>query len=299
MKLRKSKNIAVAFSGGAALGIAHIGVLKAFEEYKIKPNFVSGTSAGAVAAAFYARGFSASEIEDLALSIDKKQTLKLFAPTLNKGGLIDGKNICDFIRHYLGDVNIEDLPIKYIAVSVNLQNGDILYINQGNLISAIRASISIPGVFLPYEANNTFLIDGGLRTNLPLHVLRSFDPDYLIGINVLKTKQLKLGGTFVKINNDNTDEKSRDENFFYKIAEAIKTGNFNRQMQIPRLTKIGYLSLKILLSELSNKEIELTNPDMNIEVDVSHIKLWEFWKAKEMIRIGYEAAKESIVRSLK
>lgn len=280
--------IALALSGGAALGLAHIGALKAFEEHGIKPDILSGTSAGSIIGAMYAAGLPVEQIERIATSIDRKKTFQLLSPSIPRGGLMDPKNFVHFMEEILGkDTLIEDLKIPFVAVTVDFRNGDVLYINRGKVVDAIRASISIPGVFKPLEANNTLLVDGGLRENLPLRVLRNYAYDTLIGVNVLKIKQLKMDGFLTRINRNEPLEKKESENFFQRISEAIKQGNLNRLNNLPRLTYVGFQSLLILMSELSNKEIQVCRPDLVVHLDVSHIRLWEFWRAKELIDIGY------------
>jgi len=102
--------VAVALSGGGALGLAHVGALKALEEFNVKPAFLSGTSAGSIIGAFYARGLSISEIEDIVLSIDRKKTFSLLSPSIPQGGLIDPKNFVSFMENIIGkDTLIEDL----------------------------------------------------------------------------------------------------------------------------------------------------------------------------------------------
>ncbi len=298
-KKQKIEKCGIALSGGAALGISHIGVLKALEEYNIKPAVLAGTSAGALIGGMYAKGLSIKEMEAIARSIDRKKTVQLLSPKIQRGGLLDGQNFLEFLIDKVGEVNIEDLPLKFIAVAVDFKNGDILYINQGQLVHAIRASISIPGVFMPFHANNTLLVDGGVRVNLPLRVIKEFEHDFLLGVNVLKTKHLNLEGHFTRVDRDQVISDSDKNNFFKRIADIVNIGISQQKIQLPRLTSAGYQALKILLTELSNREIEINQPDLVIDVDVSHIKLWEFWQAKELIEIGYESARSQLANYFK
>lgn len=286
---------AVALSGGAALGLAHVGVLKALEEFNIRPAFLAGTSAGSIIGAFYARGLSVSEIEDIALSIDRKKTFSLLSPSIPQGGLMDPKNVTAFLENIVGkDTLIEDLKIPFIAVSVDFRNGNILYLDRGRLVDAIRASISIPGVFKPFEANGTLLVDGGLRENLPLSALKKFNYDTLIGVNVLKTPQLKLAGLYAPITPTAKTPVEKGDSFFDRITNAIQIARQNHLNHLPRLTYIGYQSMLILLTELSNKEIQINNPALVLQIDMSTFQLWEFWRGKEAIETGYREACEQL-----
>lgn len=280
--------VAIALSGGAALGLAHVGALKALEKFGVKPDFLSGTSAGSIVGAMYARGLSIAEIEDIVLSIDRKKTIQLLSPSIPRGGLMDPKNFVTFMEKIVGkNTLIEDLEIPFVAVTVDFRNGNILYIDRGRLVDAIRSSISIPGVFTPLEANETLLVDGGLRENLPLSALKKFDFDTMIGVNVLKTPQLKFRGLYTSINLSKEVRSDKSDTFFDRITNAIHIGRFNRLNHLPRLTYIGYQSILILMTELSNKEIQICNPDLVLQLNLSKLQLWEFWRGREAIEIGY------------
>lgn len=286
--------VALALSGGGALGLAHVGALKALEERQIRPSFLAGTSAGSIIGALYARGLSVSEIEDIVQSIDRKKTIYLLPPSLPLGGLMDTKNFMSFMEGLVGkETLIEDLEIPFVAVTVDFRNGNILYLNKGRLVDAVRASISIPGVFKPLKANGSLLVDGGLRENLPLRALKSFDYDTLIGVNVLKTPKLKMEGLYTEIKTDKLNYKPENgaDNFFERILNAIQINKLKKLDHLPRLTYVGYQSILILLSELSNKEILACNPDLVLEIDMSSFNLWEFWRGKEAIDVGYNDAR--------
>jgi NTE family protein len=287
--------VAIALSGGGALGLAHVGALKVFEENDITPKFVSGTSAGSIVGALYASGMSVAEIEKIVLSVDRKKTFQLLAPSLPRGGIIEPNEFVAFMEDIVGkDTMIEDLALPFVAVAVDFRNGNILYLDRGRVVDAIRASISIPGVFKPMEANGTLLVDGGLRENLPLSALKNFNYDTLIGVNVLKTTELKLDGIFTPISAKNKYEKDEPDNFFERIVEALQMRISNRLNHLPRLTYVGYQSILIMMTELSNKEIQICNPDLVLHLNLSKIQPWEFWRGKEAIEIGYRESTEQL-----
>jgi len=287
--------VAVALSGGGALGLAHVGALKALEEANVKPAFLSGTSAGSIIGAFYARGLSISEIEDIVLSIDRKKTFSLLSPSIPQGGLIDPKNFVSFMENIIGkDTLIEDLNIPFVAVTVDFRNGNILYLDHGRLMDAIRSSISIPGVFKPVKANGTLLVDGGLRENLPLSALKKFNYDTLIGVNVLKTPQLKFEGLYAPIIPTKEIPENKGDTFFERITNVLQIARQNHLNHLPRLTYIGYQSLLILMTELSNKEIQMCKPDLVLQLNLSKLQLWEFWRGREAMEIGYRESHEQL-----
>ncbi|MCF7884933.1 MAG: patatin-like phospholipase family protein [Candidatus Marinimicrobia bacterium] len=293
---RKPIKIGLALSGGAALGLSHIGCLKAFEEADIKPAVISGTSAGAIIGGMYCSGMSIEEIEEIALSIDRMKTFNLFTPTIKRGALIKDDNILNFFREHLGDTKIEDLDIPFVAVSVDIESGETVYMNKGSLIGAIRASISIPGIFPPFISNNRLLVDGGLRSNLPLEVLNSYDLDRIVGVNVLKNSQLKMKSCYDTIDLQNLPTEENEHNILEKINKVVR-GDKKNQFQFPPLMKSLFNSLQILLAESSQREIEIVQPDLVINIDVSDFQLWEFWEARKLINIGYKTTKEILQKS--
>ena len=294
----KKMKIALALSGGAALGLSHIGSLKAFEEAGIYPSVISGTSAGAIIGGMYCSGMDIKEIEEIALSVDRIKTINLFTPTIQRGALIKDDNILKFFRKYFGDKKIEDLEMPFVAVSVDINTGEIVYINEGSLVGAVRASISIPGIFPPLISKDRLLVDGGIRSNLPLEVLKAYNPDKIVGINVLKNSRFKMNSCYDTIELNSLENNEKDNNIIEKISNVMQ-GKSQNKIQFPPLVKSVFNSLQILLAESSQREIEIVNPDLVINVDVSAFRLWEFWEAEKMIDIGYHATQEVLTNNEK
>ena len=286
---KNEDSIGIALGGGGALGLAHIGVIKALEEYGLDPAVISGTSAGAIIGGMYCKGIEINKIEEIANSINRIKTLNLFSPKLQKGGIIDDENIINFLEEYMGETRIEDLEKKFVTVSVDINSGDIIYINEGSLVAAIRASISIPGIFLPYKSNGKLYVDGGLRSNLPLKVLDNYDPDHTIGVNVLKNSKISMQSHYSTIELKSEAERNGSPNFIDKINQYMNSEkNNNDNTSIPPLIRSLFNSIQILLAETSQKEIEIVDPELVIDIDVSKFHMWEFWKSEEIINIGYQ-----------
>ena len=182
---KKNTKIGIAFGGGGTRGFAHIGVIKAFEEYGIKPtdfSFIAGTSAGSIIGAFYAAGYTYDNIIKIAKTINESEirTSKIpFMPSRTDG-------IQDLIRRYIGDKNIEDLPIPYAAVACDIKSTKEIIINKGNLAKAVAGSCAVPGIFVPVEFGKYHLCDGGLKNTIPTSVPKRFGCDYVIGVDVNK-----------------------------------------------------------------------------------------------------------------
>jgi len=212
---KTTPKIGLVLSGGGARGLAHIGVLKALEELKIPIDYMAGTSMGAVVGGLYASGMSTEEMETIVLKtdwedmlrdrpsrrrlpyrrkVDELSFLMDFEVGLNSwnfqlpSGLISGQKLQFFLQTKLLPVtfikNYLELPIPFFAVATDLETGGMVVMKKGNLARSIRASMSVPGVFTPVKIGNRFLVDGGLRSNLPVEVVEDMGADIVIAVNV-------------------------------------------------------------------------------------------------------------------
>lgn len=180
----KKPKIALVLSGGGTRGFAHLGAIKAFEEYGLKFDFVSGTSAGSLVGAFYASGMKFEDMLNIARKIDEKdiRTSKLvFVPSKTDG-------IEKVITDNLGNINIEDLQIPFTATAVDLKSTDEICLTKGNLAKAVAASCCVPAIFQPVEHNNRILCDGGLRNTMPADIPKIFGCDYVVAVDVNKSR---------------------------------------------------------------------------------------------------------------
>ena len=177
------KNIGLALGSGSARGWAHIGVIRALAEAGIEIKYVAGTSIGSLVGAAFALN-KTDVLEDFARQLDWKQIVSFMDVTFPRSGLIDGEKVTDFFRSHVQEINIEELSLPYCAVATELTTGREVVLNGGDLIDAIRASISVPGIFTPVKKNDGFLIDGGLVNPVPVSVVRNMGADYVIAIDL-------------------------------------------------------------------------------------------------------------------
>ena len=181
---KKKVKMGLALGGGGARGFAHLGAIKAFEEYGLKFDYVAGTSVGSLVGAFYAAGYSFDQIFKIAKNIqikDIKSNKILFMPSKTDG-------IEEIITQNLGDINIEDLPLPYSAVAVDIKSTNEVCLTKGNLAKAVAGSCCVPGIFQPVAFDNFLLCDGGLHNTLPADVPRLFDCDYVVAVDVNKSR---------------------------------------------------------------------------------------------------------------
>lgn len=189
---RKIK-VGIAFGGGGTRGFSHLGAIKAFEEFGIKFDYVAGTSAGSLVGAFYAAGYSFKEMYNIIKNIKEKDIRKNLIPfTTSK---IDG--VGDIIINNLGDINIEDLKIPFSAVAVDIKSTKEMCISKGNLAKAVMGSCAVPGVFQPVVYDDMILCDGGLQNTIPADIPRYYGCDYVVSIDVNKSRTYGTDSTKV------------------------------------------------------------------------------------------------------
>jgi NTE family protein len=176
-----NSSIGIALGGGGARGIAHIGVLRAFEENDIKISHISGTSIGALVASYYAYGKSIDDIKDIGEALNFTSVIGL---SLHKKGLFSTRSIEKMIIRDLGDVNIEDAKIPLAICATDISTGEQVILDRGNLAKAVSASTAVPGIFIPVEIDNKSLVDGGISENVPISLLDKMGAGFTIGVNL-------------------------------------------------------------------------------------------------------------------
>ena len=297
------KNIGLALGSGSARGWAHIGVIRALAEAGIEIRCIAGTSIGSLVGAAFALN-KIDVLEDFARQLDWKQIVSFLDVTFPRSGLIDGEKITDFFRGHVREINIEELPLSYCAVATDLATGRELVLNKGDLIEAIRASISVPGIFTPVKKNSGFLVDGGLVNPVPVSAARNMGADYVIAVD---------------LNHDIVDKRSAAgiASVYSSVASVVVqppipkwriaqdlTNRFNefnspalsqvRQWlhkdPVPSIFDVLTTSINIMESQITATRLATDSPDLLIQPKLGNIRFLEFHRAEEAITEGYREA---------
>lgn len=173
--------IGLALSGGAARGIAHIGVLMYLEERGVKPCCIAGTSAGSIVGALYCSGKNIDQIKENIAKMSWKELIKI---TIPRKGLINSSRLLEVIKEQIGEITFEELEIPLIVNAVDLINGEEVVFEEGPVAEAVYASCAIPGIFTPVKWKGRLLVDGGLLDNVPAALMKNRGIDYIIAVNV-------------------------------------------------------------------------------------------------------------------
>ncbi len=221
--------IGIALSGGGARGISHLGVLKALGENGIKPNVISGTSAGAIIGGFYSAGFTPDEILKI---IIKTNMLSIFKPAFSWKGLLSMDSLEKILRNNLPPT-FEELDIPLIVSATDIEAGKITYFDRGELYKAILASSCLPVLFNPIEIDTVKYIDGGILNNLPVEPLqKKVETIISVGCNPIGTKQINsfkdvMERSSLLAINENTERSKQLAHLFIEPEELIKFSGFD------------------------------------------------------------------------
>ena len=264
----KTPKIGLALGTGAARGLAHIGVLKALKEAEIPIDMVAGSSMGAMVGACFANDGDISAAEKMALQTGWRQVARILDLKLSflGKGLIRGQRIEALLHSLIGDAEFKDLKIPFAAVATDVNTGKEIVIRKGSVIQAVRASISIPGIFVPATFEGKCLVDGGLTNPVPADVLRDMGAKFVIAVNVLVAP--------------------------WKSKKAANVGEGGGTGEMPNIFKTLFQSLYIMEYEIIRQR--LPKADIIITPDISHIAAFEFHRGEEAIQAGYKAAMDAL-----
>lgn len=247
-------NIGLVLSGGGVRGAAHIGAIKALEEYGIYSTHIAGTSAGAIVGALYAHGYSHDEMMRF---FKKVQILDFKKYARNKPGFIDSEKYYEIFNKYFPVDDFSSLKKNLIITATDILNGTLRAFSSGELIKPIIASATFPGVFAPIQIDDSYYIDGGTLNNFPVEYLKD-TCDTIIGVNVnsfrkVEISELKhfhniLERAFKLKSNKDEQSKFNDCDIIIYPEELSKYGTFDKKY-LDEIFEIGYTNTKKKLKE--------------------------------------------------
>ncbi len=277
---------ALVLGGGGAKGMAHIGVLKALEEEGWRFDMVVGCSIGAIVGGLYALGYSTNLIERIAREIAADPTKEFLAPSFTLTEILDSEKFERFLRRYVGDFKIEEMPIKFAANAYDISTHREVVVRGGSLLAAMRVSASLPGIFeaLNFKTTGMTLVDGGVVNPVPVKVARELGAEEVIAVNVLD--RFPKGESFVRL-----PHFRRRKTLVSQVA---------RFFAIRRKNPLKVLSESFIAYQgaLVGAILEAHPPDVLIEPDTSGVGILDFTleNYEKLLKAGYRAAKEVLHR---
>ena len=279
--------LGLALGSGASRGWSHIGVIKALLREGIEPDVICGTSVGAIIGGSYVAG-NLEKLEQWVLSSTRTDVLRFFDINLSQSGFVDTERLSWFLHNYVAaeDQRIEDMPKKYAAVSTNLDTGREVWLTEGRLADAVRASMALPGLFPAIRHDERWLVDGGLVNPVPVSVCRALGADVVIAVN--------LNSGIIGKTNDETPEATPtdDRGIFSNIRQQAREysssifPNHDDRDEAPGLFHAIANSVNIFQDRITRSRLAGDPADVLLSPQVAHIGMLEFHRAAEAIEEG-------------
>jgi len=277
--------IQLVLGSGGARGMAHIGVIESLENDGHTIVEVVGCSMGAVVGGIYAAGYL-REYKEWLLNLNRNMVLKLLDFTITKQGFVRGEKVFEAILNIIGPQNIEDLKIPFTAIATDMQHRKEVVFKHGDLFHALRASISIPGIFTPDREDDTILVDGGVLNPLPLNLVSHREDCLLVAVNINARDAVHE-----KEESEVTETTQKEKKGWSLFPLGLGRKNLSATLSLVDLLQISY---DFTQDRLTDMMLEVYKPDLLIDIPRTSCGTFEFYKAREIIDLGkqsYDLAK--------
>ncbi len=308
----KMKKFGIALSSGGARGFAHIGVLQELEKNNIYPDFIAGTSMGAIVGSMYCSGLKPTEIEQMVKSQEWKKTIR---PAFSTTGLVNGERIREYLKKILKS-NFKKLEKDFICVSTNIKTGKKVVFREGNLTNAVYASMAVPGIFTPLEYKKMVLVDGGLVEPVPSRQLKDEGLDYIAAVdltideadpNLATGESFGFGNDFMRHIRKSLLRNERFEGISKKIEEKkhfrlpIFAKKFDRKNikdenkeKNPNVIDILKGTMYIMSNQVAVEQIKSGPHDLVIRPGLTRISLVDTSRIDDILEAGRMAVRKSL-----
>ena len=289
--LPHSTSVSLVLGSGGARGLAHIGVIQWLTENGYDIRAIAGSSMGALVGGIYATG-KLEVYAEWALALERMQVLRLLDPTFMRAGLLKGERIIGVLRELVGDCAIEDLPVSFTAVATDLESGEEVWLRDGGLFDAIRASIATPLVFTPLRRGSRTLLDGALVNPLPIAPTLNDDTDLTVAVNLSGPAELRpVAPPSAAMVNGNA--------YGLRIRAFIESLHLARTPDAPSrgLLDIALASMQTMQDTIARLKLAAYSPDVTVEIPRNACGFYEFWRAEELIALGRERAAQAFAQT--
>ena len=295
--------VGLAIGAGAARGWALIGMLRTLDAAGVKPDFIAGTSIGAVVGGCYAAD-KLGALEEFARSLTKRRLFGLMDVTFSGAGLVAGGRLKARLEAALGRMRIEDLETGFAAVATEMGSGHEVWLDRGDLAQAIRASYALPGIFEPVRINGRWLFDGALVNPVPVTVCRAHGAEFVIALNLNTemrrstiSEEAVAEDALEAFKNEAAQERVPMSGFLPTLRTSSRL--FRRQFATPPDGPPGIATAMVDAFNITQDRIARSRlagdpPDVAINAKLGHIGFFDFHRAAEMIDLGREAARRAL-----
>lgn len=328
-----TKKIGLALGSGGARGWAHIGAIRALEENGIKIDYLAGTSIGAFVGGIYAV-HQLDELEAFVTEIDWKTIISLLDVEFPTRGLLDGDKIYDLIYSHVLDCNLEETNIPFHCVATDLLTQKATILKTGSMVNAVRASISIPGVFTPFNREERYFVDGGVVNPVPVDVVQAMGSDLVIAINLnypypspamdtaslqqveeqtSQTNQQLLSQIKASQESEKDNQEATQTNRIallnniksrYEAVQETVVEKFNNWFpeendnenasKTPNIFDVIGSAINIMEQQVTQINLQLHHPDILLQPRLSQYGIFDFHHANALMQEGYRCVEEAL-----
>ncbi len=295
--LRRKPVVGIALGAGAARGWSHIGVLRELAAHGLKPDIVAGTSIGAVVGGCHVAG-QLDALESFARALSRRRIFGLMDVSFSGSGLIGGSKLKNLLDEAVGDRDIESLPMGFATVATEMGSGHEIWLTRGHLVSAMRASYALPGIFEPVRVAERWLFDGALVNPVPVTVCRALGAELVIAVNIIGdtlfrgtvvSDQAALDRTLQSISDPAGAQVPEAAGFL--TGMRAKTSELRRA---PGIAAAMMDAFNITQDRISRSRLAGDPPDVMISARLGKVGLFDFHRADELIAMGREAARRAL-----
>lgn len=321
-KYFRNRSVGLVLGSGGAKGLAHISVIEYLQSMNIPIDMIAGSSIGAVVGSLYCYG-KLNEFKEDMLAFSRKQLLSVFDITLPRSGLIKGNGFIDFMEKYIPiDAKIEDLKIPIAIVATDYSTGDPVVFKSGSILEALRASISIPGIFVPVLYNDTFLLDGGVARPLPIDIVKDMGAGIVIAVNLHPVEKKKTFKDMVIISKEDSGKSEKSDKikivkygekilipvekkiigWYSSVEQWLASGRSKNSVNFPSIFEILFQSVDIMSDINTEKTLRYHKPAVIIEPMLPDVGTLDFTMSSKIITEGYYACsreKKNIIKRVK
>ncbi|HDP81057.1 MAG TPA: hypothetical protein ENN21_09485 [Spirochaetes bacterium] len=319
----RSKKVGLVLGSGGSRGLAHIAVIQYLESLEIPIHYIAGSSIGAVVGAVYASG-NLKEFKDALLKMQKLEMMGYFDPVFPKSGLIEGKKVVDnLLKKYISpDMTIENLSPPVAVVATDLRSGKPVVFKTGNVLEAVRASISIPGIFVPVTYNDTVLVDGGVTNPLPIDVVRKMGATLTVAVNLnpvnagerlrkkmkksepeeLDPDRIEHHTDNVRLDHSKIAKGKKDRSWLKSVERWLGIGGKSNTTSLPNIFEVMNRSIDVMGYANTMLMLKFNPPTVLIEPDLNDFSTLDFSGASRAITEGFLACgkvRKQLIKKIK
>lgn len=285
-------SVVLALGAGGARGLAQIGVIEVLQERGLRIEAVAGTSCGALVGGAFAAG-KLDALRDWMLRTGRNEMLRLLDPGWGRPAMFTGNRLVRTLREVIGEPRIEDLPIDFTAVAVDLLRQREVWLRHGDLWNALRASFAIPGIFTPFTLDGMELVDGGLLAPLPITATRLAGPHRVVAVDIHGSTPQRSDDSVRVVDAEQEPAapgllgRWMEQHFGDDEGEARPAHRFG-------LMEVMSRALDTMQERIARVQMALEPPDLLIRIPRDACQFYEFWRGAELIEIGRSEAKKAL-----